>query len=166
MPSHSVHLDALLSVFPDAELVWAHRDPFKATASLCNLLMLPATMTLTGDSIDKAALGQNAKAQMREHVARPMAVRERIGDDRFFDLHYSELMEDPIATMRRLYEWSGPPLSDSTASAMAGWLEENPQHKLGRSEYTLGEYGLSTDELAPVFADYLERFAIELEGDA
>lgn len=166
MPSHSVHLDALLSVFPDAELVWAHRDPFRATASLCNLLMLPATMTLTADSIDKAALGQNAKAQMREHVARPMAVRDRIGDDRFFDLHYSELMDDPIDTMRRLYEWSGGSLSDSTASAMAGWLEENPQHKLGRSEYTLGEYGLSTDELAPVFGDYLERFGIELEGEA
>ena len=33
MPSHAVHVDALLAIFPDARLLWAHRDPYKATAS-------------------------------------------------------------------------------------------------------------------------------------
>ena len=27
MPSHAVHIDALLKAFPDARIVWAHRDP-------------------------------------------------------------------------------------------------------------------------------------------
>lgn len=27
MPSHSVHIEALLKVFPDARLIWTHRDP-------------------------------------------------------------------------------------------------------------------------------------------
>ena len=30
MPSHAVHIESLLSTFPDARIVWAHRDPFKA----------------------------------------------------------------------------------------------------------------------------------------
>ena len=37
MPSHAVHIDALLATFPDARIVWAHRDPFTAAASFLRL---------------------------------------------------------------------------------------------------------------------------------
>lgn len=164
MPSHSVHLEALLKVFPDARLVWAHRDPYKATGSLCNLLMLPASMTLRPEAIDKSALGQNCKMQMREHVMRPLAVRGRIGDERFFDLHYAEFLRDPMGVMRRLYAWDGLPFSDEAQGRMLAWLETHPQHKLGKARYTLDEYGLSTAELEPVFREYLAAFDIEPEA--
>jgi hypothetical protein len=164
MPSHSVHIETLLAVFPDAQLVWAHRDPYTATGSLCNLLRLPASMTLTEDGFDPAYLGQNAKHQMREHVMRPLAVRDRLGDDRFFHLHYADLVSDPLATMRALYDWSGDDLSPETEAAMQAWLADNPQHKLGKAQYTLDEYGLSVDELEPVFAEYLAAIPVELDG--
>lgn len=138
----------------------------KATGSLCNLLMLPAMMSLEEEAIDKTALGQNCKWQMREHVMRPLDVRRRIGDDRFFDLHYADLMRDPIGQMRALYAWAGRPLGVDVENRMRSWLDENPQHKLGATKYTLDEYGLSTEELEPVFAEYLSAFDIELEGEA
>jgi hypothetical protein len=166
MPSHSVHLEALLKVFPDARLVWAHRDPYKATGSLCNLLMMPAAMTLKPEAIDKAALGANCKRQMREHVMRPLAVRERIGDKQFFDLHYAAFLRDPIGELRKLYAWDGLPFTDAVETRMRAWLADNPQHKLGKAEYTLDEYGLSTTELKPVFAEYMAAFNVELEGSA
>ena len=166
MPSHSVHLEALLKVFPDARLVWAHRDPYRATGSLCNLLMLPASMTLKPEAIDKAALGQNCKRQMREHVMRPLAVRRRIGDGRFFDLHHAAFLRDPMGEMRRLYEWDGVPFTQDVEGRMRAWLDTTPPHKLGRTRYTLEEYGLSVAELVPVFAEYLAAFDIELEGAA
>jgi len=166
MPSHSVHLEALLKVFPDARLVWAHRDPYKATGSLCNLLMLPAAMNLKPEAIDKHALGQNCKHQMREHVMRPLAVRERIGDDRFFHLHYADFMRDPMGVIQKLYQWDGLPFTSEVEGRMLAWLEMNPQHKLGKAQYTLDEYGLSMDELKPVFAEYMAAFNVELEGKA
>jgi hypothetical protein len=166
MPSHSVFLASLLAVFPDAQLVWAHRDPFKATGSLCNLLMLPASMTLQPEAIDKHALGQNCKEQMRQHVDRALEVRERIGDDRFFHLHYADTLRDPLGQMRALYDWVGDELSPAVEVRMERWLADNPQHKLGVTSYTLDEYGLSEEELDPVFAPYLEAFDVELEGGA
>ncbi len=162
MPSHSVHLETLLKVFPDAVLVWAHRDPFTATGSLCNLLMLPASMTLKPEAIDKAYLGQNVKMQMREHVMRPLRVRERIGDERFFHLHYADLLRDPIGAIRALYHFAGIALTTDAETRMLAWLNENPQHKLGVTRYTLAEYGLSRAELEPVFEEYLAAFDIEL----
>lgn len=165
MPSHTVHLEALLKVFPDARLVWSHRDPYKATGSLCNLLMMPASMTLKEDAIDKAALGQNCKRQMREHVIRPLAVRERIGDEQFFDLHHAAFLRDPMGEMRRLYEWDGQPFTADVEQRMQAWLDNTPPHKLGKTKYTLAEYGLSVAELEPAFAEYLAAFDIELEGE-
>ena len=166
MPSHSVHLEALLKVFPDARLVWSHRDPYKSTGSLCNLLMMPASMMLKPEALDKPALGANCKRQMREHVMRPLAVRERIGDERFFHLHYGAFMRDPIGELRRLYEWDGQAFTTGPESRMRAWLADNPQHKLGRAHYTLDEYGLSKAELEPVFAEYMAAFNVELEGEA
>lgn len=40
----------------------------------------------------------------------------------------------------------------------------SPQDRYGKNAYTLDEYGLTVEELAPIFADYLEAFDIELEG--
>ena len=162
MPSHSVHLAALLAVFPDAQLVWSHRDPFQASASLCNLLKLPGTMVLGEEGLDKEALGQNVKRQMREHVVRPLKVREQIGDERFFHLHYMDLLRDPMAQMKSLYEWIGEPLAPDVQLRMETWLADNPQHKHGVSAYTLSEYGLSVAELEPMFDEYLSAFDIEL----
>jgi hypothetical protein len=164
MPSHSVHIDTLLAVFPDARLIWAHRDPYKATGSLGNLLKLPKSMTQHGDAIDFHGVGANIKAQMAMHVERPLRARDRLGDSRFFHMHYSDMMADPIGVMRRIYEWADDPLSGETEERMKAWLTEHPQDRFAPNAYSLDEYGLSVAELEPVFAEYLKTFDIEMEG--
>ena len=164
MPSHSVHIDALLKVFPDARLVWAHRDPYKATGSLANLWKLPKGMVLQPDSIDLEAMGRDAAAQMRYHVDRPLRARDRIGDERFFHMYYHEMMRDPMDVMRRIYEWAGDPLTTETEARMQNWLAAHPQDLFGTNTYSLDQYGLTVKQLEPIFAEYLDTFDIELEG--
>lgn len=166
MPSHSVHIEALLTVFPDARLIWAHRDPYKATGSLCNLWKLPKGMVLHPDAIDLNAMGRNAMAQMRYHVERPLRARDRIGDERFFHMYYHEMMRDPMDVMRRLYEWADEPLTAETEARMRNWLTEHPQDRFALNAYTLDQYGLTVEALEPIFAEYLDTFDIELEGTA
>jgi sulfotransferase family protein len=166
MPSHSVHINALLDAFPDARMIWAHRDPFKATGSLCNLFMLPQQVVMNADDIDRHALGRKAVAQMRAHVTNALRARDRIGDHRFFHMHYSEMMRDPMAVMQNLYAWAGDELTDDTEQRMQKWLAEHPQDLYGTNKYSLEQYGLTVDELRPVFDEYLSTFDIELEGSA
>ena len=52
MPSHAVHIEALLATFPDVRIVWAHRDPFKATASFLRLNYL--SRAVLGCAVDTA----------------------------------------------------------------------------------------------------------------
>ncbi|VEG46420.1 sulfotransferase family protein [Mycolicibacterium flavescens] len=166
MPSHSVHIEALLKVFPDARLIWAHRDPYRATGSLANLWRLPKQLTLQPDSIDLADMGRQAQWQMSYHVDRPLRARERIGDERFFHMYYSEMMRDPLDVMRRIYAWTGDPLTEDTERRMRSWLAAHPQDHYGTNTYSLDEYSLTVKALEPTFAEYLDTFPIELEAKA
>jgi hypothetical protein len=164
MPSHAVHIETLLATFPDARIVWAHRDPFKSTASFLRLNYL--SRAVLGAGIDIDVIVPNVLGQLKEHIARPLATRRRIGDGRFFDLHYAELMRDPIGVMRSLYLWAGDELTDSTESAMRHWLDSHPQDRFGVVPYSLEGSGVTRSDLEPVFAEYLSVFDIELEGEA
>ncbi|MET0699802.1 MAG: sulfotransferase [Mycobacterium sp.] len=165
MPSHSVHIEALLTVFPDVRMVWAHRDPYRATGSLGNLLQMPKKMALLPDAIDQKALGRNITAQMQAHVERPLRARDRIGDHRFFHMYYSEMMRDPMGVMRQLYDWAGDELTPDVESRMQTWLTEHPQNRFALNSYSLAQYGLDVDKLRPIFAEYLATFDIELENE-
>ncbi|WP_026342822.1 sulfotransferase [Nocardia sp. BMG111209] len=163
MPSHAVHIEALLAAFPDARIVWAHRDPYRATASFLRLNYL--SRAVLGARVDVDTIVPNVLAQLREHVDRPLRTRDRIGEDRFFDLHYAELMRDPIAVMRDLYDWARDDLTTSTEQAMLDWLAQHPQNRHGGAAYSLAGSGVSRADLDPIFHDYLSAFDIELEGD-
>ena len=165
MPSHSVHIETLLKVFPDARLIWAHRDPYKATGSLCNLFKMPKSLVHHAEAVDLEAMGRNAMTQMKSHVERPLRTRDRIGDDRFFHMYYHEMMNEPMDVMRRIYEWAGDELTDETAARMQTWLTEHPQDRFAPNTYSLDQYGLSVEKLKPTFAEYLSTFDIELEGN-
>jgi hypothetical protein len=164
MPSHSVHIEALLKVFPDARLIWAHRDPYKATGSLCNLWRLPQSLVMNTELLDQTDMGRLAMWQMRYHVERPLRARDRIGDERFFHMYYHEMMRDPMGVMRRIYDWADEPLTAETEGRMRNWLAEHPQDRFALNAYRLDEYGLSVEALEPIFAEYLDTFDIELEG--
>ena len=162
MPSHAVHIETLLSTFPDARIIWAHRDPFKAAASFLRLNYL--SRAVLGADIDLTDVVSNVLRQLQAHVARPVQARQRVGDDRFFDLHYAALMRDPIGVMRSLYEWAGDELTPSTEAAMRKWLERNPQDRFGVQPYSLEGSGVTIADLEPVFDQYLSTFDVELEG--
>lgn len=164
MPAHAVHIEALLTAYPDARIVWAHRDPFKSTASFLRLNYL--SRAVLGATIDVDAMISNVLRQLKKHVDRPMSARQRIGDHRFFDLHYADLMRDPVAVMRSLYDWAGDDLSPATERAMLGWLQAHPQDRFGAAPYSLDQSGVARADLEPIFDQYISVFDVELEDGA
>ena len=161
MPSHAMHIETLVATFPDVKMIWAHRDPYKATGSLCSTVQMGHGML---GFVDHEAIGRTSLKQMRAHVERPLRLRERIGDAQFYDLHYANLMRDPIGEMRAIYAWAGEELAPEVEMRMKEWLTARPQDRFGPRPYSLEQYGLTKKQLEPVFAEYLARFEIELEG--
>jgi len=162
MPSHAVHIDTLLATFPDARLVWAHRDPFKATASALSMYQLARARVSEPDA-DLSEVIAAVLRLLHAHVDRPLRTRERIGDDRFFHLHYAKLMRDPIGEIRTLYEWAGKDLAPAIEATMLQWLDRNPQDRFGMRPYSLDQYEVTKADLEPLFDEYLSAFGVELE---
>jgi hypothetical protein len=159
-PSHALFVHDLLKVYPDARLVWTHRDPYRAIGSLCSLIAAYRPMFA---EVDAGRLGGDYLEHFKLHLARPQEVDER-EPERIYHLHYASLVNDPIAELRRLYGWLGEDLSDAAIVGVREWLSQNPQGKYGEHKYQLETYGLSLDRLRPHFQPYVERYRVALEG--
>lgn len=161
-PSHGLWLETLLKTYPDARLIWTHRDPLTATGSFCSLMKMGSSAF--GLTPDLDYIAQNYTWQAVEHANRIMDSRARMGRDRIIDVHYADLMRDPVGSMRKLYRSLGDDFTPEAENAMRGWLTDNPQDKFGKHEYKLAQFGLTPDQVRGRFERYLSEYDVEREG--
>jgi len=157
-PAHMFGIDALDAVYPDAKFVITHRDPAKVMASLASVETAVVRM-YTGKA-DPHYFGQHCVDDWDLALRRFLAFRDRVGEDRFYDIAFADLQRDPVGTVRGLYEWLGEELTPTTASAMQTWWDGSQADRGtgGGHHYTAEEFGLDDDELHERFAYYSERF--------
>ena len=159
-PWHPLFLDALTTVYPDAQLVMTHRDPAEVVGSACSLIRNVRVMF--SDSVDPVAIGRNMLETFDQMIERSIAFRETQGPDSIYDLQYTDVMRDPLGEIKKLYQHFGEPLTASAESAMTAYLAANPKGKYGRHTYALEDYGLTAQAVRAHYRDYCERFEIPL----
>ncbi len=155
-PYHLMALDALADEYPDASIVVTHRDPTEAVASTCKLV-----------SLGTSSLGEaDPLAVARQWLELLGAMTDRLVDfdarrgDRVLHVRYSDLVAEPLAAIDGIYRHSERAFTDAADIAMRAYLDDNPQGKHGRVEYSLEEFGLSAGEVDERFSAYRERFGI------
>ncbi len=84
-----------------------------------------------------------------------------MGDDRFLDVHYNDLIIDPVAEVTRIYQHFGIPVDDETVARVRDFAGVNPQGKHGAHQYAPEQFGFEPERLRHRFAAYTERFGIE-----
>jgi hypothetical protein len=157
-PAHLLALDDLLAVYPDAWIVQTHRDPVRVLASLASLIA-----TLHGafsDLVDPAEIGRDVSARWAEALRRSIEVRAHAREDRFVDVHYQQLLRDPMAVVRRLYERMGETLAPDVERSMQRFVAENRPNRFGRHRYRLSSFALDADTERRRFARYREHFRV------
>lgn len=160
-PHHLENLDVLLSVFPDARVIHTHRDPLKVVPSFCN--MMAHGRRMFSDDVDPVAVGRQFHHKSLTGVELAMASRERLPSEAFIDVHYTDLVADPMKEIRRIYDFLELPLEAEATEAMAAWRVENPQNKHGVHRYRSLDFGLDPAQLRRDFAPYCNRFQIDQE---
>jgi hypothetical protein len=161
-PHHNFHLDAIAAAYPDVRFVVTHRDPTKAVPSWTSLVstIFPAS---DGER-DLHRLGREVSAHLRVGVERGIEARARLGEDRFLDVHHTELVTDPLGTVRRIYDALDFELTPSVAQAIVDWHETNRTGAHGTHRYTPEQFGLSTAQLRSDYDFYIRHFDIDVEG--
>jgi hypothetical protein len=161
-PVHLANLDALLDEYPDARLIFTHRDPAKTIPSLASLVY--TVRGIVTDSVDPKKVGPEQLDWWAKSLDHAMEVREKHADkaDQFMDLQFEEVIADPVAALSRAYEHFGIPWSDEGESRMRGFLADNPRGKHGSHRYELEDFGIELGQIRERFAGYCQAYDIPL----
>lgn len=157
MPSDALFIRQLFKTFPDAKVIWTHRDPYATFASSINMRGKSRLIFNKDSGLDY--MRTYFPLQLANHVARPLEVsRERPQD--IYHLYYDDMIADPLAQVKKVYDWLGDEWTDAAQSSMEAWLAENPQGRYGVHKYSLAEWGFTKQDLDPYFSDYLRAHPV------
>lgn len=160
-PDHVFALDDIRRVYPDARLVFIHRDPVRVLASVARLtevLRRPFAR-----SVDRVEVGRDVSASWVDGAQRMSALSAR--DDSVLHLHYQQIIRSPLDAVRAVYVHCNLVLTDEAEAHMRRWLTAVNVSRPWR-EYSLAEFGLDPHLLRERFARYTDTFGIEIERRA
>lgn len=159
-PQHLEQLGPLTRTFPDATIVFTHRDPTAVLASA-------ATMLAYGDRLRRHAIEPEALAAYwvdRLHRLLRSAVRDRHLAQRSLDVVFADLVADDLATVERVYGTAGVVLPDDVRARFAAYVAAHPRGRNGRVHYDLrGDFGLDAEDLREQFRYYTDAFGVPTE---
>jgi len=161
-PVHVGQLDTIFKLFPDANVVWLHRDPAAAIPSCCSLFGNFRNVSV--DQVDAAEVGDTCLSYWASQTLNGMKTYEK-NKDRILNLRFEDFMKDPIETVKRTYEYFNipsynPQLEENVKKHMA----ENKKDKHGSHAYSLEEFGLDKKKVKTAFEDYYKKF-IDTDND-
>jgi Sulfotransferase family len=155
-PAHMFALPALLSVYPEAIFVQAHRPPLQAIASVSSLITI--LRRIFSDKVDAREVAAEALRYWSETLNRFMRQRDRLLGARVCDLFYHDIQRDPLAAVARIYDHFGWTLSRETELRMRHALNQQPAELRSFHRYDPAQFGFRIEVEAELFEEYYERF--------
>ena len=164
-PDHVFALAAIRTVYPDARLVFVHRDPLAVLLSVARLtetLRRPFTR-----GIDKVEIGRQDSdrwltatelmiaASQQQHFAEPI-----------FHVHYLDLIQDPVRTVAALYRHFGESLQPAAAARIGRLVQAKPNGGYRAHGSRLEDYGLDPALVRERYTRYMAHFGIRPEPEA
>lgn len=158
---HQQRLAQLFEAYPDARVIWSHRDPIQVLASRV-ALSTELIEGLTGEEV--APKGQipwqlvGLRATLQATMTDPLVM-----DPRVHHVRYQDIVADPVGTIRGFYGKYDIPFGPETEAAMRDYLANNRGDRYGKFKYSTKVIGDQIDALQAEFTPYRERFGIDVE---
>lgn len=155
-PSHLAYLRYLFGQYPDAQIVWTHRDPREAVASFSSLVS--TLQSGFSDAVDCEAVGLHESAHCSKMLKMGMEQRAELDTGQFFDVKFTDICSDPITVVQKIYERFDIALSPVAENRMRDYLGKRPRDLYGEHVYSANEFGLKNPQCEDRFSEYLSRF--------
>ena len=161
--AHMWGLEHLLRTYPDARIVFTHRDPVKSVTSYASLTC--HVRSVGSDSVDRAEVARDWNGRLQHAIEHTMAVRDSgdYPDATFYDMYFQDFVTDQFDVVSDIYAALGLPMTDQAATRMQAYIADNPKNKHGLHLYTPDEYGIDPAQVRRDFAPYIERYDLAPE---
>jgi hypothetical protein len=161
-PDHIFALAAIREVYPDACLVFVHRDPLAVLLSVAKLtavLRRPFTR-----HIDKIEIGRQDSDRWLSATELMIATTERQPfAEPIFHVHHTDLVRDPLGTVAAIYRHFAITLTPAAADAIRRVVAAKPDGGYGPRRYRFAEHGLDAARERERYRRYTAYFAIRPE---
>lgn len=160
---HGFRLEAFFEAYPDARLVWLHRDPVQVAAS--RTMMMADILDGIIGPVDLREAARMHLDLTRQSIANTMS-NPMVDDQRIFHLRYCDFIADPVDSVARYFRFCGRDLSEPARQHMRRYLAENPGDRHGKFHYStslLIDIGEDIDDLHEEFSAFRQRFDVPIE---
>lgn len=157
-PNHLWSLDSLLATYPDARIIWMHRDPasvIPSLASINNAFQLPFTYRH-----DPKRVGNYWADKLFGGIEKASAFDAAQPSGWCHHVQYDDLVKDPTGTVEKIYRNFGEEPQTLHTRRMTAWLQHRPQNAFGRHVYDARDFGWTDQDLQNRFKDYRDRYAV------
>jgi hypothetical protein len=163
-PSHLPYLQELLDVYPDARIVFTHRDPIVSADSVVSLhgaLYWWRTDHPWGDGTIDDWFIPAARAKIWDDIIERME-SGAISRKNVTNFQYDEFMGDPMASIEKIYSELGLTLLPDIEERMRAYLAAHPQEQFGKHRYSSSPESVVAEERR-VYRRYQEYFGVSNE---
>jgi hypothetical protein len=155
-PAHLRSLEAILDIYPDAQIIHTYRQPAQVLPSLSNLAF--TLKSAFSYNIHPFEIGASVVDYCLRNLRKFFASLERLPANVCTDVAYVDLVRNPLGVVRQIYDRLDERLTPEVETKMQRFLAENPQGKWGRHIYSAADFGLEPKALDEQFRFYTERF--------
>jgi hypothetical protein len=158
-PDHVFALDVIRAVYPDARIVFVHRDPFRALISVARLtevLRRPFTRHFNREGLGRE---QSERWLAASELMIAAADRQPFAEP-IFHVHHRDLVDNPLGAVEALYRHFGLSLAAEAAARIARTVATNPNGGYATNHYRFADYGLDAAAERERYARYMARFGV------
>lgn len=161
-PQHFEQLPTLLDVYPDALVVFTHRDPI---ASLQSIVTQIAYAIRTRErEVDPDWYFAYWTDRVEQLLRAYVRDAEHVPDAQRIDVRFDEFMEDDLATALKVHAAAGVPADDELRASLSLFLDTHARHQHGAIDHDLRrDFGADVDALRERFAFYTEHVGLREE---
>ena len=161
-PQHLGALDALDSVFPDATIVFTHRDPASVFTSLLTLIGYGVRQCYSRTTKQQIV---DVTRRMQHGFLQGLVKKADRFEGRCVHVYFNELMASYEGVVANIFEVAGMPFDDEAKARVEQQANafKRGSHG-GRLVYDLeGDFGLTRAQVREEFSYYLDKFPVAIE---
>jgi len=170
-PVHLGLLKFLVEGFPDATIVWTHREPEQAVGSLASFLRATQDMHEGSRAIDLEVIGRDVLRFATEWIRRADDFYENRNakNNPMANVSYKELIKNPIDTVKRLYKDVGYEFTEEYEGLLKEYIaknnaerEEMKKQNKNKGEvlhsYSISDFNIAKDDLEENLSWYRAKY--------
>jgi hypothetical protein len=159
-PVYLSMLDLVFAIYPDAWVIHTHRDPLKTMPSGASTLA--NVRWLRSDHVGARGIGGDDRMS---NTLLNLISRRANGElpDRIVDVHFADLMADPVTAVSQAYESMGRDLTGPHADAIRSYVANRPQGTFGKHAYSADSFGIDEQALRERMRPYTDHYGVRLE---